>query len=184
MTMTNANGMRGKAGTWLRAIGRRCEDSRWAMGRMRMLHGSEEGGALAEFALVLPMLLLITMGIATAGVAMNSYLQLTEAVSVGARTLAAAGGITTDPCSTASSAVFGAAPYLSQSKIALSYSLNGSAYSGTSCSSSSTSTGAAANLAAGTTATLTATYPCNLTIFGMNYAPSCTLKAETSELVQ
>jgi len=152
---------------------------------VRALVGTDdEGGSLAEFALVLPMLLLIVMGIATAGVAMNTYLQLTEAVSVGARTLAAAGGITTDPCSTASSAVFSAAPNLSQSKIAFSYTLNGTGYSGTSCSSSSTSTGAAGNLAAGTTATLTASYPCNLTIFGVNYAPSCTLKAQTAELVQ
>ena len=153
--------------------------------RLRALLGADaEGGALVEFALVAPVLLLLAMGIATAGVAMNNYLQLTNAVSVGARTLASAGGITTDPCSTASSAVISAAPGLTQSNFTFSYTLNGTSYSGTTCSSSSTSTGAAGNLATGTNATLTVTYPCNLTIFGVNYAPGCTLKGQATELVQ
>jgi hypothetical protein len=71
--------------------------------RLRVLpRPGEQGGALVEFALLLPILLLLTTGIMVFGVAMNNYLQLTNAVSIGARNLAISAGITLDPCATAS----------------------------------------------------------------------------------
>ena len=39
-------------------------------------------------------------------------------------------------------------------------------------------------LVSGQPALVKATYPCDLTVMGVNYAPSCTLKAETAQLVQ
>jgi len=145
----------------------------------------EEGSALVEFALILPMMLLLTTGVLVFGVAMNNYLQLTNAVSVGARTLAINGGITTDPCATASSAIIAAAPGLTSSKLTFSYSLGGHSQSGPSCSSSSVESGAAAELASGTTVTVTAQYPLNLSVFGNKYsATNAVLQATSSELVQ
>jgi len=145
----------------------------------------DEGSALVEFALILPMLLMLTTGVLVFGVAMNNYLQLTNAVSVGARAVALNGGITLDPCATASTAVINAAPGLTSSKLSFSYSLNGNAQSGTSCSSSSLTSGAAAQLASGTTVTVTAQYPLNLSVFGKQFsANNAVLRASSSELVQ
>ena len=52
---------------------------------------------MVEMALALPILLLVVTGILTFGLAFNNYLLLTEATSVGARTLAISRGATTDP---------------------------------------------------------------------------------------
>ncbi len=152
--------------------------------RVRSRLRDNEGSALVEFAVVLPVLLLVLTGIFTFGVAMNNYNELTEAVNTGARQLAISRGQTTDPCATTVAAVYAAAPTLNQSKLAFSFALDGTAYSGTSCSSSSTTTGAAGNLVEGQAAEVSVTYPCNLAIYGINLAPSCTLQAQTTELVQ
>jgi Flp pilus assembly protein TadG len=147
--------------------------------------GEEEGAALVEFALIAPLMLMLTSGIFIFGIAMNNYLVLTQAVSVAARTLAANGGITLDPCATAYNAVTAAAPNLTPSKLTLSMTLNGVAESGNTCSSSSTTTGAAGDLAGGTNATLTVTYPCVLVFYGnASGATGCTLTASDTELVQ
>jgi Flp pilus assembly protein TadG len=145
----------------------------------------EEGAALVEFALIAPLMLMLTSGIFIFGIAMNNYLVLTQAVSVAARTLAANGGITLDPCATAYNAVIQAAPNLTPAKLSVSLTLNGTAESGNSCSSSSTTTGAAGALAGGTNATLTVTYPCVLVFYGnTSGATGCTLTATDTELVQ
>ena len=114
---------------------------------------------------------------------MNNYVQLTDGVNVSARYLAINSGQITDPCSTAATAFYHAAPYLTQSKLTFSLSLNGTTYTGTSCNSSSTSTGAAGNLSSGSPATLTVTYPCNLSVYGRTWS-SFNLVAQTTELVQ
>ena len=51
-------------------------------------------------------------------------------------------------------------------------------------SSSSTTTGAAGNLTQGQAAVVTATYPCSLAVFGANYASSCSLSAQVTEIIQ
>ncbi len=61
----------------------------------------ENGQAMVEMALALPVLLLVLTGILTFGLAFNNYVLLTEATSIGARTLAISRGATTDPCATA-----------------------------------------------------------------------------------
>jgi len=151
-----------------------------------LLVSEEEGASLIEFALVSTILLLpLTTGIMTFGIYMANQMQLINAVDTGARTLAVNGGITLDTCSVASSAIISAAPGLNSSQLNFSYTLNGTPYSGTSCASATLLTGAASNLAAGTTATVTVNYPCNLSIFGTNFMPSgCFMRASTSELVQ
>jgi len=145
----------------------------------------ERGSALVEMALILPMLLILTTGIFVFGIAMNNYVTLTNAVSVGARTVALNAQLTTDPCAVASAAIEAAAPSLISSKLTFSYSFNGSPYSGASCNSSTVSTGAAGNLAEGTTVTVTANYPLNLSVFGNQMSPSnAVLQATSTELVQ
>jgi Flp pilus assembly protein TadG len=148
------------------------------------LREHEEGGSMVEFAMVFPILMLIVTAIFTFGIAFNNYIELTDAVGIAGRQLAISSLQTLDPCSTASTAVYKAAPLLSKSNLTFSFTLNGTPYSGATCASASQSVGAASNLQSGDDATITVTYPCNLTIWGNNYAPSCTLQATTTEKVQ
>jgi Flp pilus assembly protein TadG len=157
--------------------------------RDRLIHllvSEEEGASLVEFALVSSLLLLpLTTFIMSFGTFMANQMQLINAVDIGARAVAVNGGITLDPCNIASSAVIAAAPGLKPSQLTFAYSFNGVSYSGTTCQSATLLTGAAANLAGGTTATVTVSYPCNLSIFGRNFMPNgCAMKSSTSEMVQ
>jgi Flp pilus assembly protein TadG len=152
---------------------------------LTLLGIGERGSALVEMALIMPMLLVLTTGIFVFGIAMNNYVTLTNAVSTGARTVALNAQLTTDPCAVASSAIEAAAPGLNPSKMTFSYTFNGVPQSGTSCNSSSVDSGAALDLASGTTVSVTATYPLNLSVFGTQMSPSnAVLQATSTELVQ
>ena len=144
----------------------------------------EDGQSLVEFALCVPILLLIVTGTFTFGIAMNNFIMLTDATNVGARLLAISRGQYTDPCSKVAAAVAAAAPNLSSSALAYTFVLNGTSYPGGSCNSPTTTTGPAANLVQGGIVKVTVTYPCNLRVYGTNYAPNCLLTAQTTELVQ
>lgn len=137
----------------------------------------ESGQAMIEFALILPVLLLVVFGITTFGIAMSNYLMLEDATNVGARQLAISRGQTTDPCSTASTAISAAAPNLTRASLNYSFTLNGVAYSGTSCASGTN------NMVQGATAKVVVTYPCSIVSFRYNFG-SCTLSSATAELIQ
>ncbi len=147
-------------------------------------HGSDEGQSLVEFALTLPVMLLVVTGLCAFAIAMNSYLQLTDAVNVAARQLAISRGLYLDPCAQATSAFYAAAPLLTKSSLNFKYTLNGTAYSGTSCNSSSYTSGAAGNLSQGSTATMQVTYTFNLKVYGATYISNGLMTAQTSEMVQ
>jgi len=140
--------------------------------------GNKRGQSAVELALCLPVLLVIMTGIFTFGVALNNYLMLTNAVSVGGRLLAVSRGQTADPCATAAASVYAAAPLLHQASFSFTILLNGNSYSGATC------TAGAASLVPGATAQVTATYPCNLAVYGATYAPGCSLSATIAEVVQ
>jgi Flp pilus assembly protein TadG len=144
----------------------------------------EEGQAMVEMALLLPVLLLLVTGLLTFAVALNNYVMLIQATGVGARAIAISRGQTTDPCATASQAVSAAAPLLTAGNLSYTFNLNGTTYTGASCSSGSSTTGAAANLVQGSNAVVTVTYPCSLVVYGANYAPNCQLQAQITELIQ
>ena len=145
---------------------------------------NEAGQSAVEFALVLPILLLVVTGITTFGIAMNNFLMLTHATDMGARQLAISRGQTTDPCATTVTAIKAAAPLLNPNSLSYTFILNGTTYTGTTCSSGSTTTGAAGNLLQGVAAQVNVTYPCTLKAFGTTIASSCTLRAQTAEYVQ
>ena len=151
----------------------------------RRLSQREEGQSLVEFALTVPVLLLVVTGIAAFGIAFNNYMMLTEATSVGARQLTVSRGQTLDPCNTLSTAVYAAAPMLKKTSLTFTISLNGSSYTGTSCSSGSSTSGAAAHMVLGTNAVVTVTYPVSVTVYGMKVIPAGSLlTAQTTELMQ
>jgi Flp pilus assembly protein TadG len=159
-----------------------------------MLRSGENGNTLVEFALVAPVMLMIMMGIIVIGSTMSNYLQLIEATSSAARTIAVSRSNTLDPCNTVASAVSGGAPMLTSANLTYTLALNSSlgANLGTygptkgslTCSSASYTSGAPSYLQQGGSAVVTVTYPCNLSIYGRNYWSGCTLQAQTTEMIQ
>jgi Flp pilus assembly protein TadG len=157
-----------------RLIGRRCAQT--------------EGGAILEFALMLPILALIMMGILTFGVALNNYLQICDGVNLAAKQLAIARGTDTDNCATAATTVAGATTglntaYLSSPSLTMAIKIGGTSY-GSSCTGAMASTSLK-----GETATLTVTYPCHVVLgitssVGTTFLSGCTLSAYTEELIQ
>jgi Flp pilus assembly protein TadG len=156
----------------------------------RLIERHEEGQALVEAALVLPLLLLAGTGILVFGFYMMQILSLTEGVGSAGRVLASNAGITLDPCSVAVTAFQNAAPLLKTSNLTYKITLNpgtgDNVYSSSSCSSSSTTTGAAGNLASGGTATVKVTYSnCSLSFYGNNLFPGgCSISQQVTETVQ
>jgi hypothetical protein len=146
--------------------------------------GMDAGGSLIEFALTLPPLLLVATGIGAIGIAMNNYLIVTNATTVAARQISISRGQTLDPCATAVSSLTAAAPTLTASKFTYAYKFNGVAYSGTSCPSANYTSGAPSNLVQGQPESITVTYPCSILAYNANLAPSCSLQASMTELVQ
>jgi Flp pilus assembly protein TadG len=150
----------------------------------------EEGQVLVETALVLPALLIAGTGILIFGIYMMQILSLTEGVGNAGRALAVSAGLTTDPCATVVQAFQGAAPLLNSNYLTYKVTLNpgtgAQSYSGTSCSSSTTTTGAAGNLVSGGTASVTVSYSnCSLTFYGNRLLPNgCSISAQVTEAVQ
>ena len=133
---------------------------------------------MVEFALVLPLVLLIVVGIFKFGVAFNHYVTLTDAVRSGARQLAVERG-QGDPCGDAVQSVNRAAdPSLDTSQLTITITANilvpGDTYSST------TGSGPCA-LSSGDGAKVIATYPCEASILGIDFAPGCNLTASATE---
>lgn len=63
----------------------------------------EDGQSIVEFAIILPFLLFLLLGITQFGLAFHNYLAITDAARVGAR--AAAVNRTTNPCTAARTAI-------------------------------------------------------------------------------
>jgi Flp pilus assembly protein TadG len=167
-----------------REAGRRPNRASRRTGASPHLLCSDDGQSMLEFALCLPPLLLIVTGIFTFGIALNNYLILTNATSVATRQLSISRLQTTDPCALTSAAVIAAAPTLKSANLTFAYVLNGTHYSGTSCSSGSTTTGAAANLLQGKSVQVTVSYPCSLVVYQHTYLSSCTLQSQLTEAVE
>jgi Flp pilus assembly protein TadG len=140
-----------------------------------LLRGGEEGSALVEIALTMPMLLAVLTAICTFGVGFNNELTLTSAVGAGAQYLQLIRTTTSDPCADTLTAIENAAPNLTPSSITLSFNLNGTQVSGNSCS------GDQSYLVEGEPVTVTAKYPCALSVYGTKFTNACQLSAKVTE---
>jgi Flp pilus assembly protein TadG len=144
-----------------------------------LLRSGEEGSALVEIALTLPIMMAVLTAICTFAIGFNNQLTLTSAVGTGAQYLALIRSTTSDPCADTLTAIEGAAPSLKGSNISLSFNLNGTTVTGSSCP------GDQKYLVEQEPITVSATYPCTISIMPTNYAPSlisnCQLSAKVSE---
>ena len=134
------------------------------------------GVSAIEFAIVAPVLLAIGIGLLKFGVAMSHSLMLTVAAAQGAQTLALSRGTTT-PYTATTTSIANAAPALAPAQITTIVKINGVA-----CT---TDAACATALVVGQTALVKVTYPCDLTVMGINYKPGgCTLSAQTAQMIQ
>ena len=154
-------------GSPIGCLGRTCRD--WVRDR--------SGATAVEFALVGPPLLMMLFGIVGFGLTLNNYLELTDGVRSGARAFAI-GRSTASPYTVATNAIYGSAVSLTQASITVTLKVNG-----TTCATDSACS-TALNAAPGGAASVTATYPCSINIMGIDYAPSCTLTSQTTNLIE
>lgn len=164
-----------------------CEtDSKRNCRAHRILKGlrRNEGNAILETALMMPIVLLILTGIFYFSIALFQKMQLAEAVSIAGRYLAVDRG-DTDPCKSTATQLYSAAPGFTQSKMTLTFTLNGTVTNGATCPGSGGL--ANANMVSGGTGQVQATYPCTLSFFpafGNKISTTCSLTSQVTELVQ
>ena len=177
------------------ALGRRRRTS-----PRRGTHG-EKGAALVEFALVVPLMMIIVFGITSYGFLFNQFLSVTEATNIGGQQLARSRGTYSDPCAQVATDVLAASPYLKSANTAFSFTFGSGGTAQTFAAGTSptcTSEFAvlnAVNPASGTVypVTLQVTYSCVGAIsfnFGKLYmfnplpAASCKLSSQITEILQ
>jgi Flp pilus assembly protein TadG len=150
--------------------------------RRALRRNGEQGQAMVELALVMPALLMVMTAIYTFGTAYNNQVTLTNAVGIGGQYLSSIRSTTSNPCADTLTAIENAAPKFTAANINLTISINGTLESGSTC------TGATSTLldAQGDPVTVTATYPCFLSIMSAGYGPkfisNCQLSATVTEL--
>lgn len=143
----------------------------------RCFPSDRSGAAAVEFAMLAPVLFLLLIGTFQFGILINNYIQLTEAVRVGGRTLAISRGSTT-PITATKNAFYGSAPSLTPNALTFTMTVNGNGCNGT--TSDSTCAGYL-TAAQGQQATLTVDYNCtNLIVYGTNFLPNCKLSSTTN----
>lgn len=174
-------------------IGRRTEASMElrANARCRRDRAGERGQSLFEFALVLPILLLLLFGMIVFGFAINNYLELTNGTTAGAQALSIIRGQNIDPCAAVTAPFYAAAYNLTQTNVKFTITVSspppGGAVLYTLASNQANPSCAAAtsDLIQGDTATVTVTYPCNFKVMGFNFGPpTCVLTAQTAESIE
>ena len=148
----------------------------------------EHGGALVEMAIALPVMMLLTTAIVSFGLLLSSYLVVSHAVDVGARNLALSRGASTNPCADAVSVIQNAAPTLASSSLNYTFQIGTDTFSGNSTGFSGTGSSSCSQLGvsdmvAGSTATVTVSFPMQLAVYG--WAPrTLNLPSSTSEIIQ
>jgi Flp pilus assembly protein TadG len=135
------------------------------------------GTAAVEFALIAPVLFLLILGITQFGITLNNYEMLTGATEVAARQFSMSRGTST-PSSSATTALYNASSNLTQASITIALKVNGIGCTGDGACTTALTNGQ------GQPATVTTSYPCNLQVYGYNFAPGCTLTAQSTESVE
>jgi Flp pilus assembly protein TadG len=158
--------------------------------RLRNLSGNRCGIAAVEFALVMPILSFMVVGVLSFGSALNNYVELTEGVRVATRVLAQSSAYPSLAYSSAfsSSGYFdNATKYLTPSDLSWTVSV-----AGTQCNTTTSSYTSADNTAcnsalssatAGAAVTVTATYSLCVTVMTHNFLPGCVLTVSTTQMV-
>jgi len=143
--------------------------------RLACVLPDRRGVTILEFAIAAPVMLALAIGTFKFGAAMMHQVVLTNAAAQGATALALSRGTAT-PYTTTTTAINNAASTLATASIITTVTINGTA-----CS---TNTACSALMTAGVTAVVRTTYPCDLSVMGVNYKSGCTISAQTAQMVQ
>ena len=140
------------------------------------LSGDRRGAVAVEFALLFTVMLTMLLGVSKFGIAYYNKTAMIDATKAATRLLAVG---RTNPVvwSDARGAFFEAAPGLQAADVNLTVVVNG-----TTCSSNSSCITAMAT-ATGRSATIRATYPCNLKVI-FDFAPGCRMTSSTTQKVE
>jgi Flp pilus assembly protein TadG len=147
----------------------------------------EDGQALVELALAMPLLLLLLMGIIQFGIMISDYSTLVDAARAGAQELAVGRGLS-DPCDLAvSQAMTNTAGAMSLPSSDITPSFHSTAdYCGTSSGCAfkyQSSCNANGNLVQGDEATMTISYPYTLSVIGLGVL-HLNLSSSSSDAIQ
>lgn len=138
----------------------------------------EAGSPAVEFALVLPLLVLMLFGIIQFGIAFNNRVAITDGTRVAARTFSISRGSGT-PWTSARTHFFGSTYGLDTNRLGVTLAVGA-----TTCTDDATCANAMNAVGAvGQPVTVTATYPCSIDLLGFSL-PTCSLTARTSERLQ
>lgn len=157
--------------------------------RLLKIAGHDGGVAAIEFALVMPILSFMVVGLLSFGSALNNFVDLTEGVRVAARVLAQSSAYPSQGYSNAISFLQNATANLNQSNLNWNVYVNGSS---TACNSTTSSSTAADNTACnsalsgadGEAVTVTATYSLCVVVMSHNFLPGCQLSTTTTQMVE
>ena len=133
------------------------------------------GAAAIEFAVMSPAIFALAIGMLKFGIAVQHYILVTNAAAQGALTMGMARGSST-PYGSTTTTISSSAPGLTSSSITTTVKIGGTA-----CSSDSA---CSALLTAGATVTVKVSYPCDLSIMGVNYMTTCTVSSTSGQIVQ
>ena len=142
---------------------------------LRSLWRADRGTSALEFAIVVPVLVLLIFGGLQFGNTLNNYEALSAATRAGARQFSLSRGDAT-PMTDTQNQIYSTAPNLTKASFTITLSVNG-----TTCTSDASCSTA---LVSGVPATVTTSYPCSLQVGGTNFAPGCTLSVNSTERVE
>ena len=146
-------------------------------------HG-EKGASLIEFAVTLPVLLLLVIGMMRFGMAYNNQIILTDAARAGARQLSISRSVGADICNTAGVKVRNAALTLVSGSLTMTMRVNGTDYTAAAGSLPACNS-AGSSMTLGADVTMTVSYPCNLSVLGITFGPNtCTVGSSTTARVE
>lgn len=139
----------------------------------------EEGQALVEFAVILPVLLMLLTGIIQFGLAYNKYITLTDAAQSGAQTLALGRGLS-DPCDPAVAQTVQSANTIGLTSAQVTTSFGSSTDT---CGTGSYPSRTGGNEVPNDQATVTATIPYTFALFGLSLG-TLNLTASASDAIE
>jgi Flp pilus assembly protein TadG len=149
----------------------------WIGARVRSRHPlRDEGNALVEFALVLPILCMFITGIMSFGQTLMQYETLEHATAGAAQYVATLRGQTTNPCADAYAEFLRESPNLNPANITLFQVQLGTNTPGT-----TTCSGNQSQMVLGQTVTLQVKYSCKIGVYGLNLTSGCSLPAQVAE---
>jgi Flp pilus assembly protein TadG len=143
--------------------------------RMRTIGGDCSGASAAEFALIVPVLLVALFAVIKFGIILNNKIELTNGTRAGARVMAVSRGSTTAYSDAYAAVLRSAANTVTPT---ITFTVNGTPCSGN--AACQTELGKSQGLAV----SVSASVPCDLDIVAVNFAPNCQLLSQTSELIE